>query len=30
MLHNRYFDLIDQSYYFPQEGCDVEKVQLFF
>lgn len=30
MLHNRYFDLIDQSYYFPQEGFDLEKDQLIF
>jgi len=30
MIHNKYFDLIDQSYYFPQEGFDLEKDQLIF
>lgn len=29
MIHNKYFDLIDQSYYFPQEGFDLEKTSLF-
>ncbi|MDQ3141187.1 MAG: arginine decarboxylase [Bacteroidota bacterium] len=27
---NRYFDLIDQTYYFPQEGFDLEKDELVF
>ncbi|MEP7197525.1 MAG: arginine decarboxylase [Saprospiraceae bacterium] len=29
-MHNKYFDLIDQSYYFPQDGFDLEKDQLIF
>ncbi len=27
---NKYFDLIDQTYYFPQEGFDLEKDKLIF
>ncbi|MBK6860302.1 MAG: arginine decarboxylase [Saprospiraceae bacterium] len=27
---NKYFDLIDQSYYFPQESFDLEKDELIF
>lgn len=30
MVHNKYFDLIDQSYYFPQDGFDLEKDELIF
>jgi arginine decarboxylase len=27
---NKYFDLIDQTYYFPQDGFDLEKDELIF
>lgn len=30
MIHNRYFDLIDQTFYFPQEGFDIEDGKLVF
>jgi arginine decarboxylase len=29
-VHNRYFDLIDQTFYFPQEGFDIEDGYLLF
>ncbi|MFN8331175.1 MAG: hypothetical protein U0T81_08150 [Saprospiraceae bacterium] len=29
-MHNRYFDLIDQTYFFPQDGFDLEKDELIF
>ncbi|MFK7937158.1 MAG: arginine decarboxylase [Saprospiraceae bacterium] len=29
-MTNRYFDLIDQTFYFPQEGFDIEKGSLQF
>ncbi|NOT37695.1 MAG: arginine decarboxylase [Saprospiraceae bacterium] len=29
-MHNKYFDLIDQTYFFPQEGFDLEKDELIF
>ena len=30
MIKNRYFDLIDQTFYFPQEGFDIEDGSLIF
>jgi arginine decarboxylase len=30
MIKNRYFDLIDQTFYFPQEGFDIEEENLIF
>jgi arginine decarboxylase len=30
MIKNRYFDLIDQTFYFPQEGFDIEDGKLVF
>jgi arginine decarboxylase len=30
MIKNRYFDLIDQTFYFPQEGFDIEEGNLVF
>jgi len=30
MIKNRYFDLIDQTFYFPQEGFDIEEGSLVF
>lgn len=30
MIKNRYFDLIDQTFYFPQEGFDIEEGCLVF
>jgi arginine decarboxylase len=30
MISNRYFDLIDQTFYFPQEGFDIEDGNLVF
>jgi arginine decarboxylase len=30
MIKNRYFDLIDQTFYFPQEGFDIEDGNLVF
>lgn len=30
MIKNRYFDLIDQTFYFPQEGFDIEEGNLIF
>lgn len=30
MIKNRYFDLIDQTFYFPQEGFDIEDGCLIF
>ena len=30
MIKNRYFDLIDQTFYFPQEGFDIEDDSLVF
>lgn len=30
MIKNRYFDLIDQTFYFPQEGFDIEDGALIF
>ncbi len=30
MIKNRYFDLIDQTFYFPQEGFDIEDENLIF
>ncbi|MCC6816369.1 MAG: arginine decarboxylase [Saprospiraceae bacterium] len=29
-MHNKYFDLIDQTYFFPQDGFDLEKDELIF
>ena len=29
-MKNSYFDLIDQSYYFPQDGFDIHKGSLYF
>ncbi len=29
-MKNTYFDLIDQTFYFPQEGFDIEKESLLF
>jgi len=29
-MNNRYFDLIDQTFYFPQEGFDIEDNELLF
>lgn len=29
-MKNRYFDLIDQTFYFPQEGFDIENDELIF
>lgn len=29
-MANRYFDLIDQTFYFPQEGFDIENGNLMF
>ena len=29
-MNNRYFDLIDQSYYFPQDGFDIDEGELTF
>ena len=29
-MANKYFDLIDQTFYFPQEGFDLEKGYLTF
>ncbi len=30
MIKNRYFDLIDQTFYFPQDGFDIEDGSLIF
>lgn len=30
MIKNRYFDLIDQTFYFPQEGFDIDEGNLIF
>ncbi|MEM8528647.1 MAG: arginine decarboxylase, partial [Bacteroidota bacterium] len=29
-MTNKYFDLIDQTFYFPQEGFDIEEGNLLF
>jgi len=29
-MKNRYFDLIEQTFYFPQEGFDIENGYLDF